>query len=91
MIVLSGRVAAPAAEVIRSWRLEEIWRPVAPSPPESYLEYAGRRGDVGPTAGVESVPPGAFFLSSIREDGYREYGYRSPVPSPAAAVAAALF
>jgi hydroxymethylglutaryl-CoA synthase len=85
MIVLSGRVAAGAAEVIRRWRLEESWGAGASSSPESYLEYAGRRSGVGPIARSESVPPGSFFLASIREDGYREYGYRHPVASRAAA------
>ncbi len=77
MIVMSGRIAAKAPEVISSWtspllerggrsdvRDYELWMNIP------YLGLGQRVVD-----DRFEIPGGSFYLSHLREDGYREYDY----------------
>jgi hydroxymethylglutaryl-CoA synthase len=76
MIVLSGKVAASAPDVISRWDLS---RALAGARDADFDEYsawtAGHRGARrhDNVVGKAILPPGAFFLAGIRKDGYREY------------------
>jgi hydroxymethylglutaryl-CoA synthase len=82
MAVVSGRVEAGATEVIRSWDLDAVWDAARPASEQEYDQWIDR-----PTRGADyetalesaSVPDGAFYLSTIREDGYRVYKVNQPV------------
>jgi hydroxymethylglutaryl-CoA synthase len=81
MLVLSATVAAGAPEVIARWDLARLLAEERVEPIETYLnwlaspappaEYPARIRSLG-----ACVPPGAFYLAGIREDGYREYAVR---------------
>jgi hydroxymethylglutaryl-CoA synthase len=76
MIVLSGRVAAEAPAVISRWRPDGIRatrRPVGLREYEGWSAGGHIRVEPGSAGQSPAVPPGHFYLSSIREDGYREY------------------
>ncbi len=83
MIVISAQVAEGAPEVIEGWNLEVPEESAEAAALEEY-EYWVR----GPYAGDEyngqadgaDVPADSFYLANIREDGYREYAYRTAVP-----------
>jgi hydroxymethylglutaryl-CoA synthase len=80
MIVLSGRVAAGAPGVIGNWDLQSLLNAGKSSSMEEYLRWAG-----GPYEGNEynnllrrsDIPADSFYLSGIREDGYREYEFNT--------------
>jgi hydroxymethylglutaryl-CoA synthase len=78
MVVVAGRIAAGAAEVVSRWdpaRVESSARAA------SFEEYeAWTTGPVQPELQARlmenaRVPPGSFMLSGIRKDGYREYKF----------------
>jgi hydroxymethylglutaryl-CoA synthase len=79
MVVISGRVAEGAADVVSRWRLEEHFTSARPA---SFQEYeAWISGPVQPELQSRMmehavIPPDAFVLSGIRRDGYREYEYK---------------
>jgi hydroxymethylglutaryl-CoA synthase len=76
MIVLSGRVARQAPEVIGSWNLGAIRSNRLPVGMREYdIWSAGShiRTASGPGLQDPVSPPGHFYLSGIRQDGYREY------------------
>lgn len=78
MIVLSGRVAARAPEVVTKWNLDAIWRDERAAEWNDYLRWiSGTRES--PTSGAiidaKRVPANRFYLSGIREDGYRQYEF----------------
>ncbi len=76
MIVLSGKVAAGAPAVISRWQLDRIQaarRPASLREYESWSAGGYIRAEAGFAAENPVLPPGHFYLSSIREDGYREY------------------
>jgi hydroxymethylglutaryl-CoA synthase len=78
MIVLSGTVAPMAPRVIESWDLERIFASACDAGMGDYeIWTAGPRapGDYAAILGSVQVPTGAFYLSGVREDGYREYNY----------------
>ena len=78
MTVVSGTVAPGAPEVISSWNLEETWsaedRELADY--ESWLERPLDRERYQAAFDEQRVPHGRYYLASIREDGYREYGFK---------------
>jgi len=76
MIVLSGRVASRAPEVISRWNLEAITESARSASIGEYEEWlAGPydRTEYDKLLASRTVAPGDFYLSGIREDGYREY------------------
>jgi hydroxymethylglutaryl-CoA synthase len=82
MIVLSARIAEGAPEVIRSWDFEEILRSARPSDFSQYqrwIEGVSDRTTYENLLKDVAVPPESFYLSGIREDGYREYAYAADV------------
>jgi hydroxymethylglutaryl-CoA synthase len=76
MIVISGRVAGEAPEVIRRWKLGKIRdsrQPAGMREYESWSSGSHLRAAAGLTVQDPVLPPGHFYLSAIRKDGYREY------------------
>ena len=78
MVLLAGKIAADAPEVIRSWDLEsvwngetasidqyEIWASTDKQSPEEYSRHLQEK--------LSRVEPNSIYLNRIREDGYREY------------------
>ena len=82
MIVISARVAKGAPAVIRKWDLQQLLDSGIDSSIEEYELWTN-----GPYSGEEynkkveyvEIPQQSFYLSEIREDGYREYSYRESV------------
>ena len=79
MIVLSCRIAEGAPQVIRSWDLDRIFQTGYDAPLGQYLTWleaphSATRLDELYTA--NDVPRGTFYLSGIREDGYRLYAFQ---------------
>jgi hydroxymethylglutaryl-CoA synthase len=76
MIVLSGRVAAQGPQVIGRWNLSAIRGSRLPAGLREYgLWSTGSylRNSSGLSVQDPILPPGHFYLSGIRQDGYREY------------------
>jgi hydroxymethylglutaryl-CoA synthase len=78
MVILSGTVAPGAPEVIESWDLDAIFRDERDATIEEYetwlsAPYSAER--LSELNSVSDIPTGQFYLSSIREDGYREYAF----------------
>ncbi len=76
MIVLSGRVAASAPQVISRWNLSRVLEGAREADYDEYSAWtAGPAGARHHDSVMEQaiLPPGAFFLAGIRKDGYREY------------------
>jgi hydroxymethylglutaryl-CoA synthase len=82
MIVYSAKVAEGAPEVIRSWNFDEIFRSAREA---DFAEYQRWTEGVHDRVSYEAllkdveVGPESFYLSGIREDGYREYAYAADV------------
>ncbi|MFP4112810.1 MAG: hydroxymethylglutaryl-CoA synthase family protein [Spirochaetota bacterium] len=78
MIILSGTVAPGAPEVIEGWDLDSVFRNERDATVEEYETWltaphsAERLHELSTSS---EIPPGQFYLSSIREDGYREYAF----------------
>lgn len=85
MIVLSGRVAADAPAVIENWDLPVLLDAGQSSSMKEYLRWSS-----GPYEGNEynsllrnsTIPAKSFYLSGIREDGYREYEFNTEEIQP---------
>lgn len=83
MIIVSGRVAPGAPEVIESWDLDSVLRNEHDATIEEYETWltAPHSADrLDELLNSTDVPSGQFYLSSIRDDGYREYEF-SGVPA----------
>jgi hydroxymethylglutaryl-CoA synthase len=82
MIVYSARVAEGAPEVIRGWDFDRIFRSVRDADFTAYERWTrgvhGREEYENLLKDV-AVPPESFYLSGIREDGYREYAFAADV------------
>ena len=78
MIIVSGTVAPGAPEVIESWDLASVFRHERDATPAEYETWLTAPHDADRLekllAGA-SMPAGQFYLSSIRDDGYRQYGF----------------
>lgn len=88
-LVVAGRVAAGAPDVIRSWTLDKVLDHSVPATFGQYDRWIGSRdGDGGAAPGGGAAPDGGavpgdrFFLRGIREDGYRLYDYQREQRSP---------
>jgi hydroxymethylglutaryl-CoA synthase len=78
MIVLRATVAADAPAVIARWNLARLFAAARPATFEEYEAWTA--GPVQPELHARlienaSIPRGAFALSGIRKDGYREYTF----------------
>ncbi len=82
MVVVAGRIAAGAADVVSRWDLARVERTARNA---SFEEYeAWTNGPVQPELQARlmenaRIPPGAFMLSGIRKDGYREYQFSKAI------------
>ena len=82
MIVYSARVAEGAPEVIRGWEFDRIFDSAQDADFAAYQRWTeglhGREEYENLLKDV-AVPPESFYLSGIREDGYREYAFAADV------------
>ena len=80
MVVASGRVASRAPEVIHGWAMERVLETKGEAGWEEYRRWTDSGRGSGGIEEVESPNshPSCYFLRRIREDGYREYGFRPP-------------
>lgn len=79
MIVLSARVAEGAPEVIRRWDVDRVVKGNrhADLPTyEQFIEAPLCPEDYAKRLDVSAIPADSFYLSGVREDGYREYVYK---------------
>lgn len=85
MIVLSGRVAADAPAVIGNWDLPALLDAGQSGSMEEYLRWSSGpyEGNVYNSLLRNSIIPAkSFYLSGIREDGYREYEFNTEEIQP---------
>jgi hydroxymethylglutaryl-CoA synthase len=78
MIVISAKVAESAPEVIRNWNFDAIFSSARRADFSEYLRWTEGGHDKNTYEMIlkdVAVPPETFYLSGIREDGYREYAY----------------
>jgi hypothetical protein len=64
--------------VIESWDLERVFTSARQTAIEDYQVWTAgpyAAGDYARILGSARVPTGAFYLSGVREDGYREYNF----------------
>jgi hydroxymethylglutaryl-CoA synthase len=80
MVMVRGRVAPGATEVIRRWSIERLVHCPREAGWEEYLRWAEGPGhqNGGEGAGSPGSRSGCHFLRRVRADGYREYGYQAP-------------
>jgi hydroxymethylglutaryl-CoA synthase len=79
MIIISARIAKGAPAVIKGWNLLAHLEDGIDSSIEDYEAWVnGPYSDEEYNEKVENaeIPQKSFYLSEIREDGYREYSYR---------------
>lgn len=80
MIVVSGRIAEGAPEIIESWDLDALWRnerDVSFDRYEQWLTAPHSDERLKSLFSADDVPPGSFYLAGIREDGYRLYEHKT--------------
>jgi hydroxymethylglutaryl-CoA synthase len=78
MIVYSARIAEEAPEVIRRWDFDRVFRSARAADICEYLRWTESVHDRSAYENLlkdVAVPPESFYLSGIREDGYREYAF----------------
>jgi hydroxymethylglutaryl-CoA synthase len=82
MIVYTARVAEGAPEVIKAWDFDSLFTSARESTMEEYEVWAGgpyERAELEELLEGSSIPAETYYLSGIREDGYREYKYAAAV------------
>ncbi len=81
MTVLGGTVAPSAPEVISRWNLEKVLQSATAATMDQYHQFIRSSTytmDSGAVSDGSDVPSGRYYLSGIRDDGYRQYE-RAPV------------
>jgi hydroxymethylglutaryl-CoA synthase len=76
MIVMSGRVAETAPQVIEGWKPGRVFSSARPASFEEYSAWvAGPMDADDHDRAIEqaALSAGTFFLAGVRKDGYREY------------------
>jgi len=76
MVVLNGTIAPGAPEVIEQWDLDSIYRKQYDATTDQYetwLKAPHTNGTLEKLLNEATVPDRHFYLSAIREDGYRRY------------------
>lgn len=76
MAIIPGVVSPEAAETIAAWDLDQVISASRERSMDEYLAWVGRTHNDPVPEFNGSVPAEHFYLSNIREDGYREYGYK---------------
>jgi len=83
MAVISARIAPDAPRVISGWDVEGLLASRRSATWDEYQSWMGSNGH-GPDGSFSpdrlDSHPGSYYVRSLRGDGYREYGFRSPVP-----------
>jgi hydroxymethylglutaryl-CoA synthase len=82
MVIIRGKIASGAPEVIESWDLDRVFRDERDATFDEYetwLTAPHSAERLKELVTESSVPSGKFFLSGLREDGYREYSFVTPV------------
>ncbi|MEE8440629.1 MAG: hypothetical protein V3S41_02820, partial [Spirochaetia bacterium] len=80
MIIVSGRIAPGAPEVIESWNLDSVVtsaRPAGFDLYETWLSAPHNNERLKRLFSAADVPAESFYLSGIREDGYRQYTFKN--------------
>jgi hydroxymethylglutaryl-CoA synthase len=78
MTVVGGRVAEGAPDVISNWDIDKVWANRTSSM-EEYTRWLDAPYDRDAYASIlneSEIPEGNYYLSDIREDGYREYRFK---------------
>ena len=76
MAMIPGVVSAGAARIIAGWDLDRLLTMAGEGDLAGYLAWVGRSHTDPVPEFNGSVPKDHFYLAGIREDGYREYGYK---------------
>ncbi len=78
MIIASMTIEAGAPEIVASWEADDYALDFRLVDFNEYLEWVNLGVRPAATAGTEdSIPAGLFYLRTIREDGYRDYAFKS--------------
>ena len=80
MIIVSGRIAPGAPEVIESWDLDSVFTSALPAGfdlYETWLSAPHSDERLKRLFSEADVPTESFYLSGIREDGYRQYAFNN--------------
>jgi len=80
MIIVSGRIAAGAPRVIESWDLDRVLSSAEPAgfdQYETWLSAPHPDAKLKTLFSIADVPPLSFYLSGIRDDGYRLYDFKN--------------
>jgi len=78
MVVFSARIAANACKVIANWNIPGLIADYKDCNFDTYSEWISKDPKLGCSKpDHHDIPSGRFFLQSIRDDGYREYAYKS--------------
>jgi len=82
MVVFEGRVMEEAPGIIERWKANDFLNHYSDVEFEAYQEWLGRSyttsfADHYSSHIPHKVSAGSFYLGAIREDGYREYFYKS--------------
>jgi hydroxymethylglutaryl-CoA synthase len=80
MIIVSGRIAPGAPEVIESWNLDSVLNSARPSGfdlYETWLSAPHTDERLKELFTEAELPPQSFYLGGIREDGYRQYAFKN--------------
>lgn len=77
MSVFTGTVASSAPKIISSWHLEHSLNGQRVSSIQEYERWITTSSYTpAEAAEAQSVHPGLYYLEGIREDGYRQYGFK---------------
>ena len=82
MLVVSGKIAEQAPQVIRSWNLPDMLKGGREASFADYETWTAKQEIAQSVVYHETespIPGNRFFLSGIRKDGYREYRYNPGV------------
>ncbi len=79
MLIIQGVISQRAPEIIKNWDLEQDIYKCRMADFVDYTRWIewSRNGKAAHDLQPQTVPEGAFFLRNIREDGYREYGWKN--------------
>ncbi len=81
MLMIGGRVAGRAGEVIKNWNLNHLWESEIHAAMDDYEGWLKSSQMSVPVfnqqiqKALDKLDDGTFYLSGIREDGYREYKF----------------
>ena len=80
MIIVSGRIAPGAPEVIEAWDLDSVLTSARPSGFDNYetwLSAPHSNERLKELFAETEIPGQSFYLGGIRDDGYRQYAFKN--------------